>query len=166
MESNLGFFNALPQTLPMSQSLSQNIVHLVFSTKHRENLLFRGLRPELFAVMANLVNQTKSHAYRVGGLDDHVHLALRLHPTLAGSQLVNVLKSQSSQWIKKQTGSSPDFAWQGGYGLFSVSKTHLPGLLDYIDQQESHHHTLSFQDEFRELCRKNGIEFDERYVWD
>ncbi len=116
--------------------------------------------------MANLVNQTKSHAYRVGGLDDHVHLALRLHPTLAGSQLVNVLKSQSSQWIKKQTGSSPDFAWQGGYGLFSVSKTHLPGLLDYIDQQESHHHTLSFQDEFRELCRKNGIEFDERYVWD
>ena len=150
----------------MPQSLSFNLIHLVFSTKNRENRLYRDLRPDLFAMMATVVHNTKSHAYRVGGVDDHVHLAIRLHPTLAGAQLVNVLKTQSSQWIKEQSGSSPDFAWQKGYGLFSVSKTHMPKLIDYIDNQETHHYALSFQDEFRELCRKNDIEIDERYCWD
>lgn len=99
-------------------------------------------------------------------MDDHVHLAVRLHQTVAGAQLVNVLKTQSSQWIKEQPGSSADFAWQNGYGLFSVSKTHLPKLIDYIDNQEMHHHALSFKEEFREICRKNDVEIDERYVWD
>ena len=150
----------------MPQAFSLNIIHLVFSTKNRENRLYRDLRPDLFAVMANIVARAKSHAYRVGGVDDHVHLAIRLHQTVAGAQLVNVLKTQSSQWIKEQPGSSPDFAWQKGYGLFSVSKPHLPKLIDYIDNQEMHHHALSFQDEFREICRKNGVEIDERYVWD
>ena len=128
--------------------------------------LYKELRPELFAVMARIVERKKSHAYRVGGVDDHVHLAIRLHPTVAGSELVNVLKTQSGQWIKDQSGSSPDFAWQKGYGMFSVSKTHLPELIDYIDQQEHHHHRNSFQDEFRTMCLKNEIEIDERYVWD
>ena len=146
--------------------MSLNLIHLVFSTKHREYRLYPDLRPDLFSVMANIVARTKSHAYRAGGVDDHVHLAIRLHPTVAGAQLVNVLKTQSSQWIKKQPGSSSDFAWQKGYGIFSVSKTHLPKLIDYIDNQETHHHALSFQDEFREICRKNDIEIDERYVWD
>ncbi len=162
----LGIPTQTRHKIHMPQSLSCNLIHLVFSTKNREKRLYRDLRPGLFSVMATIVHNTKSHAYRVGGVDDHVHLAIRLHPTLAGAQLVNILKTQSSQWIKEQSGSTPDFAWQGGYGLFSVSKTHLPKLIDYIDNQESHHHALSFQDEFREICRKNDIEIDERYVWD
>ena len=150
----------------MPQSLSLNLVHLVFSTRNRENRLYADMRPDLFAVMAKIASRSNSHIYRVGGVEDHVHLAIRLHPTQPASQLVNVLKTQSSQWIKEQSGSSPDFAWQKGYGLFSVSKTHLSALIEYIDRQEHHHRRISFQEEFREICRKNDVGIDERYVWD
>jgi len=116
--------------------------------------------------MATVVSNTGSHPYRIGGVEDHVHLAIRIHPTVSGSKLINVLKTESSKWLKLQSAIKCGFHWQSGYGLFSVSQSHLAALIHYIDQQEAHHVEVSFQDEFRKLCRKNRVEWDETYVWD
>ncbi|WFB35110.1 IS200/IS605 family transposase [Kiritimatiellota bacterium B12222] len=150
----------------MSQSISENILHLVFSTKHRENRLHSSIRSELFAMMASVTERNKCHAYRVGGVDDHVHLAFHLHPTLSLSRYVNLLKTESSKWLKTTSGIENSFAWQSGYGAFSISRAHLPALCEYLEHQESHHHRESFKDEFRRVCEKHNVQIDERYVWD
>ena len=159
----------LPDSLLLSimpQSLVSNCIHLVFSTKNREARLTSELRPPLFAVLANLVKDQKGFIHKVGGVDDHVHLAFQLHPTVALSKMVQVVKSESSKWIKEQLGSSKDFAWQKGYGAFSVGKSQEVDLIQYVENQERHHKRESFEDEFRGLCDRYGIEIDERYVWE
>jgi len=150
----------------MSQTFAENINHLIFSTKHRRNMLSPGLRPELFAMMASVSEANRCHVYRVGGVEDHVHLAFRLHPTLALSNYVNILKTESSKWMKTQPEGLTDFAWQHGYGSFSLSRSHLAALCGYIDKQEEHHRKETFQDELRRICTLNGVELDERYAWD
>lgn len=150
----------------MPQSLCQNLIHLVFSTKNRNDWILPPDRGKLYTVMATIVADTGSHAYRIGGVSDHVHLAIRLHPTVAGAGLVNRLKTKSSTWMKEHSLTGNPFSWQKGYGLFSVSQGHAPRLFQYIDRQEEHHRKESFQDEYRRICLKNGVELDERYVWD
>jgi REP element-mobilizing transposase RayT len=95
-----------------------------------------------------------------------VHILCRLSKTLDVSTLIRELKRESSKWIKEEYPQLADFHWQNGYGAFSISPSHLDALKAYIDSQLEHHRRESFQDEFRRLCRKYGIEIDERYVWD
>jgi REP element-mobilizing transposase RayT len=97
---------------------------------------------------------------------DHVHILCRLSKNLAAATLVRELKRESSKWVKAEVPALSAFAWQNGYGAFSVSPGHVPVLKDYIARQEEHHRRRSFQDEFRRLLQKYGIEYDERYVWD
>jgi REP element-mobilizing transposase RayT len=104
--------------------------------------------------------------FRVGGVVDHVHLAVRLSRTLTMAQLIEELKTSSSKWLKTQSPALDAFAWQRGYGAFSVGPSDLNALLNYIDAQEEHHKTHTFQDEYRAFLKKYGIEHDERYVWD
>ncbi|EEF62138.1 conserved hypothetical protein [Pedosphaera parvula Ellin514] len=101
-----------------------------------------------------------------GGVADHVHLAIRLSRNITIAELVKKLKTSSSQWLKTQSPSLATFAWQTGYGCFSVGPTDLDALCAYIDQQEKHHATRSFQEEFRMFLKKYGVEYDEAYVWD
>jgi REP element-mobilizing transposase RayT len=102
----------------------------------------------------------------VGGVADHVHLAVRLNRTLSVSELVEQLKSGSSKWLKTQSSGLSKFAWQRGYGAFSVGPADLEALVQYIDGQEAHHRKRSFQEEFRAFLKRYGMECDERYVWD
>ena len=102
----------------------------------------------------------------VGGVEDHVHILCRLAKTIAVSDLIRELKRDSSKWIKNENPELQGFQWQSGYGAFSISLGHVDPLKEYIANQPEHHRRVSFQDEFRRLCRKNGIEIDERYVWD
>ena len=152
----------------MAQSLSENIVHIVFSTQHRRPSLVEAIRPELYGVMATLAERQKSHAYRVGGVEDHVHMAVRLHPTVALSQFIGTIKGESAKWIKKREGDRgiPEFAWQKGYGAFSIGRSALPDLIAYIDKEEEHHRVRTFKEEFRTFCEKYDVSLDERYVWD
>ena len=101
-----------------------------------------------------------------GGTGDHVHLAVRLTYTLTLAQLVETTKTTSSKWLKTQVNELTDFAWQRGYGAFSVGPADLEALCHYIDHQEEHHRTQTLQDEYRAFLNKYGIEYDERYVWD
>src|SRR5579863_3888920 len=102
----------------------------------------------------------------VGGVEDHVHIACQLSKTMDVSSLIKALKQSSSIWAKAEFPDLSAFYWQNGYGAFSISPSHLPGLKRYIESQEEHHRRESFQDEFRRLLKKYAVDYDERYVWD
>lgn len=149
----------------MPQSLSQVIIHLVFSTLDRRPLIGSDEITSIHAYLATLVRDRGGECFRVGGVTDHVHLAI-LHPrTETIADLVGHIKRSSTRWIRSEKAIN-EFAWQSGYGAFSVSPPHLDQLIEYIDNQEEHHKHVSFQEEYRTFLQKYGIKFDERYVWD
>ena len=150
----------------MPQSLSLLIVHIIFSTKDRFPSLGPAMRPRLHAYLATVSRDARCEAYRVGGTADHVHLAVRLCRTIAVATLVEKLKTSSSKWLKKQQPELNRFAWQGGYGAFSVSPGELQALVAYIENQEEHHRVRTFQEEYLALLKQSGVQFDERYLWD
>ena len=150
----------------MPQSLSLVIVHLVFSTKDRAPCLGPAIRSELYAYLAEVSRNSGCDCYRIGGVSDHVHLAVRLSRTLTIAALVQELKTSSSSWLKTKAPALTSFAWQRGYGSFSVAPRDLDSMVAYIDNQEEHHRTRTFQEEYRMFLTKYGIDFDERYVWD
>jgi len=150
----------------MPQSLGLVIVHLIFSTHGRKPWLDRESLQGLHAFLAGTVRKAGCECFRVGGAADHVHLAVRLGRTVTIAQLVEDVKTPSSKWVKEQDAALGDFAWQRGYGAFSVSPKDLDALIAYIDNQAEHHRTRSFQGEFRALLARYSVDFDERYVWD
>ena len=121
---------------------------------------------ELFAVLASICRELDCPAHKIGGTDDHVHVCCSLSRTFEVSKLVGTLKSNSSTWIKTKGKRYEGFAWQKGYGAFSIGQSQLDALRHYIATQREHHKETTFQDEFRELLKKYLVEFDERYVWD
>jgi len=150
----------------MPQSLAKVIVHIVFATKDRVAFLTPALRGELHPYMATLVRSHDCECHRVGGTADHVHLAVGLGREMTVAGLINELKTASSKWIKTKSPDLAQFAWQRGYGVFSVSPQHLNDLLGYIDRQEEHHRSLTFQEEYRRFLQQYQLTFDERYLWD
>jgi putative transposase len=150
----------------MPQSLSKVILHIIFSTKNREPWLESKVRPRMHAYLATICRDLGGELERVGGVADHVHIITTLPRTLSQAEIVETLKTNSSKWIKALDAQYRGFFWQRGYGAFSVSPSHLDGVLQYIETQQEHHRTRAFQEEYRELLRKHGVQFDERYVWD
>jgi REP element-mobilizing transposase RayT len=151
----------------MPQSLSNVLLHIVFSTKNRQTYLKSPqIRQELFAYMAGTLQEIDSPALLINGVEDHIHILNVLSRNLAIAKLIEKIKSSSSKWIKQKGPAYRSFFWQAGYGAFSVSESQKEVVLRYIANQEQHHRRQSFQDEFRELCRRHGLAIDERYVWD
>jgi REP element-mobilizing transposase RayT len=151
----------------MPQSLARVVLHVVFSTKNRTPFLRDAdLRARLHAYMAGVLQSLGCEPILINGVEDHVHILCNLTRTLTMAGLVEEAKKASSKWMKDQGAEYRDFFWQAGYGVFSVSQSKVEVVRDYIAQQEEHHRKESFQDEFRALCRKHGVAFDERYVWD
>jgi REP element-mobilizing transposase RayT len=150
----------------MGQSLSKVYIHLIFSTRGREPLLVGGLRGQTHAYLAAVFNNHDSPAIRVGGTGDHIHALFRLSKNRALAEVVEEIKTSSSRWIKTQGRELGGFHWQNGYGGFSVSPGELEQVAEYIDQQETHHRKLDFQDEYRRFLKRYAVEYDERYVWD
>ncbi len=151
----------------MAQSLSQLYIHIVFSTKNRAPFLKdKAFRERVHAYLKGIYDNQDSPSLQIGGVDDHVHILCRLSKKIAVADLIRELKRDSSSWIKVEQPSLADFHWQSGYGAFSVSPNHVEALKEYIKNQEEHHRRETFQDGFRRLLRKYGIEYDERYVWD
>ena len=151
----------------MSQSLARVVVHIVFSTKYRRPWLEDKLiQDELYKYLAQILIRIECPAITIGGAADHLHILCNLSRKIAIMDLLEELKSSSSKWIKTKGNEFQDFSWQGGYGIFSVSESKVPDVREYIDNQEQHHKRMTFQEEFRLLCQRHGIEIDERYVWD
>lgn len=150
----------------MPQSLAYVLTHLVFSTKDRAGVLNASVRPGLHAYLATIARNLDCECFRVGGTADHVHLAIRMSRTITIAKIIEEMKTCSSKWLKTQSPSLADFAWQRGYGAFSVGPADLEALVQYLDKQEEHHRTRTFQEEFRAFLTKYGMAYDERYVWD
>ncbi|MBI1380478.1 MAG: IS200/IS605 family transposase [Planctomycetaceae bacterium] len=150
----------------MPQSLDNVLVHLVFSTKDRTPWIDTTVRAGFHAYLATVARNAGGRCLRVGGVVDHVHLAIQLPRTLTIAALVEGLKTSSSKWMKGRSRELWGFAWQRGYGVFSVAPRNSSALLQYIDEQEKHHRSRTYQEEFRGFLIENGIAFDERYVWD
>lgn len=149
----------------MPQSLALIYLHVVFSTKNRVPFLqAHKLREETHAYLVGTFRNLDSPSIRVGGVEDHV--LCRLGKTWAVSDLVRELKRESSKWLKEQSADLADFYWQSGYGAFSVSPEHVNAVTAYIANQESHHKSETFQDEFRRILVEYQVDYDERYVWD
>lgn len=151
----------------MPQSLSQIYIHLVFSTKNRQPLIHESIAPELYAYMAAVLHdECKSPAKIIGGIEDHLHVLPNLSLTHSVAGVVEAAKTSTSKWLKTKGPELRQFAWQTGYGAFSVSRSNLNAVTDYIIGQKEHHSRSNFKDEFRGLLRKHDVEYDERYVWD
>lgn len=151
----------------MAASFAKIYLHIVFSTRQRKKYLQnKPLRDEMHRYLGGTCRHLGCPALVVGGIEDHVHILCRLSMAMAVSKLVRELKRESSKWIKTKDRGMSDFHWQDGYGAFSISPSHVRALRVYIANQEKHHRTESFQDEYRRVLRKYGIEFDEREVWD
>jgi putative transposase len=149
------------------QSLSQIYLHIVYSTKDRRPFLRDPLiRNETHDFLGGTCNDLGCPVLRVGGVADHVHILCRFGRSISVSDLIKELKRKSSLWIKTKSAGTKDFYWQNGFGAFSVSPGHVNGLIDYITNQEEHHRKETFQEEFRRLLTKYGLEWDERFVWD
>ena len=151
----------------MPQSLAKIYVHLTFSTKERKSWLSSPqLRTELHAYLATAFKTVDSPALTINSTKDHVHGLFLVSRTHTVAQVVEEVKKSSSKWVKTKAPDVAHFYWQAGYGAFSVSQSKIDEVRRYIEGQEEHHRTISFQDEFRELLRRHEMEWDERYVWD
>ena len=148
----------------MPQSLSKILVHLVFSTKNREPAIAATVRPHLHAYLVGILDHLKCPSIQTGGTADHVHILLLLGRTATFSKIVEEVKVGSSKWMKTQ--GVREFAWQSGYGAFSIGESQVETVVHYIQNQEEHHRVVSFQEEYRRFLEKYRVAYDERYVWD
>lgn len=150
----------------MAHTYVQLITHIVFSTKHRELYLTPELRERLFPYMGGIFRGLDSSALLINGVSDHVHILALLPAKRALSDIMRDVKANSSGWVHEQFPRFKKFAWQTGYGAFSVSKSNLEVVRVYIANQEKHHKRRTFKEEYIGLLQKHGIEYDEKYIWD
>ena len=150
----------------MSQSLSNIVVHLVFSTKDRRPLLRDEERSELHAYITGTLKRLDSPLIEINSVRDHIHILFAQSKNHPPAKVIEAIKSASSGWIKSRDAWYQGFEWQAGYGEFSVSPTHVDVVRKYIQCQPAHHAREDFQTEYRRFCEKNGKPVDERYVWD
>ena len=150
----------------MSQSLANIVVHLVFSTKGRRQLLRDEERSELHAYIAGILKNHDSPLIEINSVRDHIHILFMQSKNHAPAKIVEQVKTSSSVWLKEQNAWYADFSWQAGYGEFSVSPMHVTPVREYIQHQPEHHRQEDFQTEFRRFCEKNEKPVDERYAWD
>jgi len=149
----------------MHQSLSRVLVHLIFSTKHREPLIPQTICPRLHAYIAGILDNLHSPSLQTGGISDHVHILFALGRTISQAQVVEEIKKSSSKWMKTDAGV-PEFSWQAGYGAFSIGQSQTENVIAYIQNQAEHHRKITFQEEFRKFLERYKVAYDERYVWD
>lgn len=140
--------------------------HLVFSTKNREPWIAPEIEQRIWAYLGGIAKENKMTPVQIGGVEDHVHVLLGASPTLAPSKIAQLIKGGSSGWIHDTFAEMKGFAWQDGYGAFTVSRSNVEEVAAYIRGQREHHRRRTFQEEYLALLQKHGIEYDERYVWD
>jgi REP element-mobilizing transposase RayT len=148
----------------MSHTYSSNLIHCVFSTKDRRKSIYSQLRKRLWPYLGGIARDNNMKALAVGGTDDHVHMLISLPPTVSVSKAVQLIKGGSSKWIHDTFPADHLFQWQEGYGAFSISISHKDDTIRYIQTQEAHHKTRTFDEEFVSFLQTHAIEYDSKYV--
>ncbi len=150
----------------MPGTYSQLLYHVVFSTRERTPWIVADMRDRLCAYIGGIIRAERGTLYDIGGVEDHVHLYLRWRPDESLSNLMRTVKSSSSKWVHDEFPASRAFAWQEGYGAFTVSKSNERAVKDYIARQVEHHKKVDFKSELRRILIAHGVEFDERYAFE
>ena len=150
----------------MPGTYTQLLLHVVFSTKHREPRISPTIAARLHPYLGGIITTERCQSLAIGGVDDHIHLYLRARPDIALSDLMREVKSRSSKWIHESFPAQAEFEWQTGYAAFAVSKSLEPEVKRYIARQAEHHAKQDFKAELLHMLRINDIEFDERYIFD
>ena len=147
----------------MSHTYVSDLVHCVFSTKNRRNLIWPELQSDLWAFLGGIARKNGFKALIVGGTENHIHILLSLPATIPLAKAMQFLKGASSHWMNEK--HTRDFAWQEGYGAFTVGVSQKADTIAYIQSQAEHHRKRSFEEEFVAFLKKHNVEYDPRYVW-
>lgn len=150
----------------MGQSLVNNYLHIIFSTKNRQPLIQPPVEAELHTYLGGVCNKLESQVIKVGGYTDHVHILCMLSRKIALMKLLEEVKSHSSKWMKTKGDAYRNFYWQEGYGAFSVNPSEVETAVGYIANQHEHHRKKTFQEEYLAFLKKYKVAYDERYIWD
>lgn len=150
----------------MANTYSNLFYHIVFSTKGRKDLICSEIEERLWAYIGGIARKHEIVAVQVGGIENHIHVLVLAKPKFAPSQIVQWLKGESSRWIHETFPDMRHFEWQDGYGIFSVSKSSIADVVDYIKTQREHHAKQSFEDEYVAMLKLNGIDYDDKYLFD
>jgi putative transposase len=146
----------------MPHSFVKNHIHVIFGTKERCKVISKEIQPQLWSYMAGICRNQGMAPIAINGMDDHAHVLFHLPPGVALARAVNLIKTNSSKWMNLQ---KLNFAWQEGYGAFSVSISNTAAVARYVRDQERHHGKMSFEEEYLALLKKSGVEFDPKYVF-
>ena len=150
----------------MAQSLSQIYLHIVFSTKYHYPFLENTVDDELYAYIGASIKRIEGIPLSINGDCNHIHILTTFPRTITVADFMKDIKANSSHWLKTKGEPYHDFAWQNGYGVFSVSSSKRQVVANYIARQKEHHKKIDYQNEFLQFLQKYGVNYDERYVWD
>ena len=148
----------------MSQSFTNLLYHLIFSTKDRRPIITLDYQPRLYDYIGGIIRELGGVSLGINGIEDHVHVVTKLRPDKALSDVLRVLKCNASGWMHDVFPSLAEFSWQRGYAAFTVSQSNVEEVSRYVAGQKEHHKKISFRDEFIEFLKENYIEYDERFV--
>jgi len=150
----------------MANTYSSLFYHIVFSTKNRKSWIKPEIENRVWSYIGGIARAHNMQAIQVGGIDDHVHALLRAKPVHSPSEIAKLIKTETSKWIHQEFDQMRTFAWQDGFGVFSVSKSNVPKVVEYIKRQREHHSGESFEDEYEQLMKLHDVEYDPRYLLD
>ncbi len=150
----------------MANTYSNLFYHIVFSTKGRKDQISPETEARIWAYIGGIARKHEVVAIQIGGIENHIHILIMAKPKIAPSQIVQWLKGESSKWIHDTFPELQDFAWQDGFGVFSVSMSNVPDVIVYIKTQREHHAKQTFEDEYVSMLRLHGIDYDDRYLFD
>ena len=147
-------------------SFTKLTYHVVFGTKYRRLLITPGFQERLYKYIGGIIREKSGHLIEIGGIADHIHILAHFPPTISVSAMIGELKGSSSTWMNAEKLAARHFEWQKGYGAFTVSYSQVEVVQNYIQQQESHHKKVTFEDEYRAMLIRHNIQFDPRYLFE
>jgi REP element-mobilizing transposase RayT len=149
----------------MANTYTQIHIQLVFAVQNRASLIKDSWKDEMYKYMTGIIQNKDHKMLQINSMPDHIHILIGLRPTQALAELVKVVKQESTNWINDQKFTPKKFNWQEGYGAFSYTKSDVPRVIKYIQNQENHHREIKFLDEYVEMLKVHEIDYDEKYLF-
>lgn len=149
----------------MANTYTQIHIQFVFAVKFRNGLIHSSFKDELYQYITGIIKTNSHKMLAINGMSDHIHILIGMRPTQSISELMQIIKANSSKWINEKKFLNVKFEWQEGYGAFSYSKSHVQNVINYIQNQEERHKTKSFQEEYLEFLEAFEVDYDERYIF-
>ncbi|NJY64190.1 IS200/IS605 family transposase [Salinimicrobium sp. CDJ15-81-2] len=149
----------------MANTYTQIHIQVIFAVQNRQSLIRNNWEAELFKYITGIIQNNGHKVLQINGMPDHVHILIGMRPTQALSELMKQVKHDSSKWINNKGFLPARFSWQAGYGAFSYSKSEVPGVIKYVQNQKEHHKSLTFREEYLKLLETHHVEFEERFLF-